>query len=176
MLSPKLLGELNLQINYELYSAYLYAAMESYFQERGLSGFANWFKVQAQEEAAHARIFYEFIYRKKGTVTLDAIAKPKASFSSALDVFKQALAHEEFVTGRINLLMGLAHEEKEFASVSFLQWFVDEQVEEEENFGTLAEKLELVGEHGPALLMLDAELATRTYVVPAPLAAGAAQA
>lgn len=174
MFSEKLLAELNLQINYELYSAYLYTAMENYFQERGLTGFANWLKVQTQEETAHARIFYEFIYRKKGTVTLDAIAKPEATFASPLDVFKQALEHERFVTGRIDLLMGIAHEEKEFATVSFLKWFVDEQVEEEENFGALVDKLELIGDHGPSLLVLDAELAARTYTVPAPLAAGAA--
>ncbi|NLE95490.1 MAG: ferritin [Dehalococcoidia bacterium] len=174
MLSAKLLGELNLQINYELYSAYLYMAMENFFQEKGLAGFANWLKVQAQEELAHARIFYEFIYRKKGSVTLEAIAKPEASFSSALDVFKKALEHEKFVTSRIDLLMSIANEEKEFATVSFLTWFVDEQVEEEESFGALVDKLELIGDNGPALLVLDAQLATRTYTVPAPLAAGAA--
>lgn len=170
MFSENMLAELNKQYNYELYSGYLYMAMEAYFHGKGLSGFANFFKVQTEEEWAHARIFYEFIIRKGGTITLDSIEKPEADFDSPLDLFKKALAHEEFVTSRINKLVDIALEDKDHATNSFLQWFVDEQVEEEENFQGIVQKLELIGNDVHALLMLDAELGQRVFTVPAPLA------
>ncbi|MEA4884810.1 MAG: ferritin [Clostridia bacterium] len=169
MLSERLQGELNQQINYELYSAYLYASMETYFLGKSLNGFANWLKVQTQEEMAHARIFFEFMHRKNAAVDLEAIGKPDADFRSILDVFERALAHEKFVTGRIYTLMDIAKEEREHSTVSFLQWFVDEQVEEEDNFQGLVDKLKLIGDNPHALLMLDAELAARVFVMPAPL-------
>lgn len=169
MFSEKMLKELNEQVNYELYSAYLYMAMETYFQDKNLSGFANFFKVQTEEETAHARIFFEFIHRKGGKVVLEAIEKPEAEFSSVLDVFKQALEHEKFVTSKIHNLVDTAMEQKDHATYSFLQWFVDEQVEEEDSFQGIVDKLELIGDNVQALLMLDAELAQRTFVVPAPL-------
>ena len=172
MFSDKMLVELNRQINYELYSAYLYMAMENYFQEKNLGGFANFFKVQTEEERAHTRIFYEFIYRKNGKVTLDTIGKPETQFDGILDVFKKALEHEKFVTGRINELMDIAIGDRDHATNSFLQWFVDEQVEEEETFQGLVDKLELIGDNVQALLMLDSELAQRTFVVPSPLTQG----
>ncbi len=170
MFTENMLAELNKQHNYELYSAYLYMAMEAYFHEKGLSGFANFFKVQTEEERAHARIFYEFIIRKGGSVTLDAIERPEADFESPLGLFKKALAHEEFVTSRINTLVDIAIGDKDHATNSFLQWFVDEQVEEEESFQGIVQKLELIGTDVHALLMLDAELAQRVFVVPGPLA------
>jgi len=167
-----MLRELNEQVNYELYSAYLYMAMETYFQEKNLAGFAHFFKLQTDEERAHARIFFEFIYRKNGTVSLDAIAKPEANFDSILDVMKQGLEHEKFVTSKIHNLVDTAMEQKDHATYSFLQWFVDEQVEEEETFQDIVDKLELIGDNVQALLMLDAELAQRTFTTPAPLTQG----
>jgi len=171
MLSERLVSELNRQINYELYSAYLYTAMETYFLDRGLTGFANFFKVQTQEELAHARIFFEYVYRKNGHVALEAIDKPEANFASILDVFEKALAHEQFVTSRIYKLVDIAIEEKEHATNSFLKWFVDEQVEEESSADAIRQKLRLIGKSGEALLLLDKELAARVFVNP--LTAGA---
>jgi ferritin len=170
MLSQKMLEELNRQMNYELYSAYLYTAMEVFCQEKALDGFANFFKVQTEEEMAHARIFFNFIGRKNGKITLHPIEKPENDFINILDMFKKALAHENFVTSRINKLMDIALEEKDHATKSFLQWFVDEQVEEEESFQNIVDKLELIGDNVHALLMLNSELAQRTFTPPAPLA------
>lgn len=170
MLSERLVSELNRQINYELYSAYLYTAMEIYFLDRGLGGFANFFKVQTQEELAHARILFEYVYRKNGRVALEAIDKPEADFTGILDVFEKALAHEKFVTGRIYKLVDIAIEEREHATDSFLRWFVDEQVEEEESFQGLVDRLNLMGDKPSNLFMIDAELAKRVFTLPAPLA------
>lgn len=172
MLSNKMLEELNKQLNYEIYSAYLYVAMENYFQEKNLEGFANFFKVQTQEELAHARIFYEYIYRMGGKVTLYPIEKPEENFGSILDLFKKALSHEKTVTERIYKLVDIAIEDKDHATNAFLQWFVNEQVEEEESFQRLVDKLELIGDNIQPIFMLDAELAQRTFVLPAPLAQG----
>ena len=170
MLSERLVSELNRQINYELYSAYLYTAMETYFLDRGLTGFANFFKVQTQEELAHARIFFEYVYRKNGHVTMEAIDKPEADFASILDVFEKAFAHEQFVTSRIYKLVDIAIEEREHATNSFLKWFVDEQVEEEESFQGLVDRLNLMGDKPSNLFMIDVELAQRVFILPAPLA------
>lgn len=169
MFSEKLLNELNKQVNYELYSAYLYMKMEAFFAEKSLNGFANFFKVQTTEERDHARMFFDFILRKGGKIALDTITKPEADFADILDVFKQALEHEKFVTSRIYELSDIAREEKEHATLSFLQWFVDEQVEEEETFQEIVDKLEFIGDNVHAILMLDAELAQRTYTPPAAL-------
>lgn len=173
MLSERLVSELNRQINYELYSAYLYTAMETYFLDRGLAGFANFFKVQTQEELAHARIFFEYVYRKNGHVALEAIDKPEVSFASILDVFEKALAHEQFVTSRIYELVDIAVEEKEHATNSFLKWFVDEQVEEEESFHGLVNRLNLMGDKPSNLFMIDADLAQRVFTLPVLLAPSA---
>ncbi|MDK2794033.1 MAG: ferritin [Caldanaerobacter sp.] len=170
MLSERMLEELNKQLNYEIYSAYLYVAMENYFQERNLEGFANFFKVQMKEELSHARIFYEYIYRMGGKVTLYPIEKPEENFGSILDVFKKALEHEKTVTQRIHKLVDLAIEERDHATNAFLQWFVNEQVEEEESFQKIINKLELIGDSMQPIFMLDSELAKRTFVLPAPLA------
>jgi ferritin len=143
--------------------------MENYFQERNLEGFANFFKVQMEEELSHARIFYEYIYRVGGKVTLYPIEKPEENFESIIDVFKKALNHEKTVTQRIHKLVDLAIEEKDHATNAFLQWFVEEQIEEEESFQKIINKLELIGDSMQPIFMLDAELAKRTFVLPAPL-------
>ncbi len=173
MLSERLMSELNRQINYELYSAYLYTAMETYFLDRGLEGFANFFKVQTMEELAHARILFQYVYRKNGHVALETIDKPEAGFASIIDVFEKALAHEKFVTSRIYMLVDIALEEREHATSSFLKWFVDEQVEEEESFQGLVDRLNLMGDKPSNLFMIDAELGQRAFTLPAPLAPGA---
>ncbi|NLG86954.1 MAG: ferritin [Firmicutes bacterium] len=170
MLSKKLLQELRKQVGYELYSAHFYMAMEAYCVSKNLDGFANFFKVQTEEERAHARMFFDFIHRMNGEVVLDAIDKPPANFKDLLDVFTQGYKHEQFVTSRIYLLMDIATADKEHATVSFLKWFVDEQMEEEENFQKIMKQLELIGDNVNALLMLDRELAQRVFTVPAPLA------
>lgn len=163
-MNNKIQKSINNQINAEMYSAYLYLAMGTYFDASSLTGFANWMKVQAQEEMSHAMKFYNFVYERGGKVELGAIEKPSADFKSPLDVMKEVLAHEKIVTGLIHNLYELATKEKDYAFQSFLKWFIDEQVEEEGNASDLIEKLQLAGEKGPGLFMMDKELAARTFV------------
>jgi len=168
MLSEKLLNELNKQIKYELESAHYYVAMEAYFDSNGLSGFANFFKVQAEEERFHAQKFYDFVYEMDADVEITALELVGKDFDSHVDVFKKALKHEKFVTSRIYELMEIAEEEKEYATQSMLKWFIDEQVEEENSMKDMIIKLERVKESGNGLYMLDKELAGRTFTPPAP--------
>lgn len=168
MLSEKLLEELNKQIKYELESAHYYVAMEAYFDSNGLSGFANFFKVQAEEERFHAQKFYDFVYEMDADVEITALELVGKDFDSHVDVFKKALKHEKFVTSRIYELMEIAEEEKEYATQSMLKWFIDEQVEEENSMKDMIIKLERVKESGNGLYMLDKELAGRTFTPPAP--------
>ena len=144
----------------------MYIAMEAYFAAKNLNGFANFFKVQVEEERAHAKLFFDYINRMNGEVTIDAMDKPNSDFESIIDVFKKALEHEKFVTSRIYLLMDIAVEEKEHATISFLKWFVDEQVEEEESFGNIIKKLEMIGNDANAIYSLDNELAARVFTPP----------
>jgi len=173
MLSPKLLQALNEQITKELFSSYLYLQMAAWFDSHNLAGMANWMKIQAQEEASHAMIFYNYVTERGGAVELGAIAKPEGNYASAVDVFKATLAHEETVTASINNLVSLAEAEKDYATRGRLLWFVDEQVEEESNAMTLIGTLEMVRD-GNGLFQIDRELGTRVFNVPAPLAGGAA--
>ncbi len=168
MLSEKLLNELNKQIKYELESAHYYVAMEAYFDSNDLSGFANFFKVQAEEERFHAQKFYDFVYEMDADVEITALELVGKDFDSHVDVFKKALKHEKFVTSRIYELMEIAEEEKEYATQSMLKWFIDEQVEEENSMKDMIIKLERVKESGNGLYMLDKELAGRTFTPPAP--------
>lgn len=166
MLSERLMEELNLQVKYELYSAHMYLAMEAYCSARNLSGFANWFKVQSQEEQAHARFFIDYINRMNGEVRIQGLEEPFNGFESVADVFRKGYEHELFVTGRIYHLSDIAMEEKHHATSSFLKWFVDEQVEEESNFLGVIKKLELIADNPAGMYMLDAELAARVFVQP----------
>lgn len=166
MLSGKMLKALNYQINRELYSAYLYLSMASYFRDMNLNGFANWMEVQCQEEMSHAQKFYEFVDERGGKTTLDAIEAPPHSWNSPLHVFEETLKHEQHVTSLINDLVKLAIDENDYASNSFLQWFINEQVEEEASADDLVQQLKLVGDHGQGVFMLDRELGQRTFTSP----------
>jgi ferritin len=161
MLSEKMENALNGQLNAEMYSGYMYLSMNAYFKSINLDGFANWMHYQAQEELAHAMKFYDFIISRGGRVTLAQIEAPPNSWNSPLAVFEATLEHEQKVTGLINDLVELALEEHDHASNIFLQWFVSEQVEEEENVGGVLEQLKLMGEAKGGLFMMDRELAKR---------------
>ncbi len=162
MLSDKLLANLNDQIKYELYSSNLYLAMAAYCAEQNLDGFANFFVVQAEEERMHAMKFFDFIKEMRGRITITALDKPKKDFKSVVAVVEESFKHEQFVTGRIHELMNHAIKEKEHATISFLKWFVDEQVEEEANFDDLLTNVKRVAGSGSGLLMLDGILAGRS--------------
>lgn len=166
MIDNKLQKAFNDQINKELYSEYLYLAMKIYFQEQNLQGFVNWFNVQVQEEHAHAMGMYDYLNERGGKIELEAIDKPSIEGSNPVEIFEQVLKHEEFVTSRINALMDVAEEVRDRAALSFLDWYLKEQVEEESNVNGVLSTLKLIGEDKKALLMLDKDLATRTFVQP----------
>lgn len=166
MVSKKLFDELNDQVNFEIYSSYVYLAMASYAESIDLSGFANFFRVQVQEELAHAMKLYDYIFQKDGVVTLDEIPKPKAEYKDILEVIEEAYTHEKLVTSKIYNLIDSATEEREHATISILKWYVDEQVEEEDSFNNLVKKVKRAKDNQVALYMLDDELAQRVYVPP----------
>lgn len=170
MLSTKLQDALNKQINAEMWSAYLYLSMAQQFENKGLKGIANWFKVQFKEEQAHAEIFMNYLNSRGNRVLLQAIAEVPTEWNSPLDAYKATLEHEQVVTSLINELYALADAEHDYATRGMLNWFVSEQVEEEETAQELIDRLKLIGDNGVGLYMLDQELAARTYTVPAPLA------
>ena len=167
MLSKKMEKAINQQINAELYSSYLYLSMATYFESISLSGFSNWMRQQAQEELFHGMKMFDFVCERGGRVTLEAIDKPPAKWASPLDVMKNVLSHEQKVTGLINDLVNLALDERDHATNIFLQWFVSEQVEEEDTAGSLVDKLKLIGKDANGLFMLDTELGQRIFTMPA---------
>ncbi len=166
MLSKKMLDELNVQIKHEFFSANYYLAMAAYCIDRGLDGFGNFFIIQAEEERFHAMKFFNYINSLNGRVTMTGYEEPRNDFKSLEEVFELALKHEVFVTKRIHTLADLAQAEKHHPTISFLQWFVDEQVEEEATMSTWLDKVKLVGDNGHGLLMIDQELAARTFTPP----------
>lgn len=166
MLSKKLEEAINKQINAELYSAYLYLSMAAYFETKNLPGFANWMRVQFQEEQFHAFKFFDYVNERGGRVTLETIEGPRTEWGNPVEVFEETLKHEYHVTSLINHLMDLAIEERDHATKSFLNWYIDEQVEEEANVTALTEQLKLIDGKGHGMLMLDKELATRVFVPP----------
>lgn len=168
MISKNLENAINEQINFEFYSAYTYLAMSAYAEEIDFPGAANFFKIQAQEELDHARKMYDYLFQKGGKVVLEAIEKPKAEFDNLLNIFEEGLKHEQTVTKRIYNIANIALDEKEHATMSFLSWFVDEQVEEEENFTNLVKKIKRASGNEANLYMIDNELATRVYTPPVP--------
>ena len=172
MLSKAMNKSLNEQVKWELYSGYLYLGMSAYFQEAGLPGFGTWMRAQAQEELSHAMIFYNFILGRGGNIKLAAIDAPPVGYKSSLEVFEKTLAHERGVTARINKLVSQARKEEDFATDIFLQWFVTEQVEEEESVTDVLNMLKLVKSDGQGLLMLDKELGGRVFTAPSALAGG----
>lgn len=152
----------NKQINEELFSSYVYLAMTAHFEAKNLEGFATWMKLQAQEELMHAKRLFDHIHRRGGRVVLSAIGEPPVDFGTPMETFEKALAHEQHITGCIHRLYGLAQEESDYPAQLELQWFVDEQVEEEENTGRVVEQLRMIGDDQVALLMLDRELGQRS--------------
>lgn len=167
MLSQKLLDELNLQLKYEMESANYYLAMAAYCASEDLDGFANFFLVQGDEERFHAMKFYNFINDLGGKITIQGFEDPRNDFKSLEDVFESALKHEQFVTKRIHTILDVANQEKHYPTISFLQWFVDEQVEEEATMSQILSKVKRLGEDNPGIYMLDEELAKRTFTPPA---------
>lgn len=161
MISKKMEKALNQQINKEIYSAYLYLAMAAHSETIGLRGFANWFRIQFNEELAHAMKFFHYVNEQGSAVELDAIEKPQAKFKSPVALFEETLKHEQFVTKSIHGLVDLAIAEKDHATNSFLKWFVDEQVEEEANAQEILGLLKMAGGQPPGLMYIDRQLAAR---------------
>ena len=161
MLNQKIQDALNEQIKNELYSAYLYLSMAAYCESVNMPGMANWMRMQELEERVHALKMFDFVNERGGRVVLQAIDQPPAEFESLLDVFEKTLAHEQKVTAMINNLYALAVREQDYASQIFLQWFVTEQVEEEDSVGQVIETLKMIGDSRQGLLMLDRELGGR---------------
>ena len=166
MLNAKVAELLNDQINKEFYSAYLYLSFSNYFAENGLSGFANWYNIQAQEERDHAMLFMQYLQNNGCKVTLEAIDKPDKEPQTSMDVLKFGLEHEEYVTSLIHNVYGAAYDIKDFRTMQFLDWFVKEQGEEETNAQDLITKMELYGEDPRSLYLLDQEMAARVYTAP----------
>lgn len=166
MLSDNLLKALNDQITDELHAAHLYMAMAAYCAGNDLDGCMNFFLMQAKEERFHAMKFFHYINDKDGKIKFDALENPDASYDSVLHVFESALAHEKLVTAKIYNLMDIATAEREYATISFLNWFVDEQVEEEAMFTGLIQKFKAGINDESMLLMLDMELAKRVFTPP----------
>jgi len=161
MLSKKVHKALNDQINAELYSAYLYFAMSSWFKAQNLEGFASWLQQQATEELGHAMKIYQYLHDKNAEVELAGLEAPPKSWKSALAAFEDAYKHEQYITGRINEIVDLALADKDHATNVFLNWFVEEQVEEEASTLAVVEKLHLVADHPGGLYMLDHEMSSR---------------
>jgi ferritin len=161
MLDTHVQNAMNEQIKNELYSAYLYLSMSAYCEEASLPGFAHWMRSQAQEEMEHGMKFFRFIAERGGRVVLQAIDQPPGEFESPTAIFAETLAHEQKVTAMIHDLYALSVEQKDYASQVFLQWFVEEQVEEEANATEILETLKRIGDKGQALVMLDRQLGAR---------------
>lgn len=166
MLSERMLKALNEQLNRELYSAYLYFAMAAYFEDLNLEGFANWMKAQAEEELGHALRFYNYIYDRNGRVELKVIEQPPKEWESPLAAFEAAYKHEQFISKCINELAALAEEEKDYSTRAFLEWFINEQVEEEANVKKIVDKLKFAKDSPQVLFMLDQELGQRQPQLP----------
>lgn len=166
MISEYLFDKLNKQMTFEFESAHLYLSMAAYCASQDLSGFTNFFKVQAEEERFHAMKFFNYIDERNGDIKLGSLELPNIEYSSILDVFEKAYEHELKVTQRIYDLSDIALEEREHATMSFLKWFIDEQVEEEATFSELIKRLRRINEDTTALYILDSELAQRVFTPP----------
>lgn len=166
MLDAKVVALLNAQVNKEFYSAYLYLDFANYFTDAGLDGFANWYRVQAQEERDHALLFIEYLQNNAEKVVLEAIAKPDVPMSTHMDPLKGSLAHEQFVTASIYTIYDAASAVRDYRTLQFLDWFVKEQGEEEKNAEDMIKKYELYGSDPKGLYSLNSELGTRVYAPP----------
>jgi ferritin len=161
MISQGVQDAINEQINHEFFSAYIYLSMSAYFESANLPGFANWMKIQAQEEVTHGMKLFDFINDRGGRVILKPIEGPPTEFKGPADVFEQALKHEQAVTKMIHNLYENADQAHDFATQVALQWFITEQVEEEKSADLIVEQLKMIGNDRPALLILDRELGSR---------------
>ena len=161
---------LNDQINKELYSAYLYLSFADYYEEEGLSGFANWYEIQAAEERDHALIIRKYLHENDLNVTLGAIDAPNKTFSNFLEPLEAALEHEKYVTSLIHDIYAAALEVHDYRTMKFLDWFIEEQQEEEDNADTMVTRMKLFGSDAKALYDLDQENLARSYSTPSPLA------
>lgn len=166
MLEKNMMTLLNTQINKEFYSAYLYLGFSAWFEDQGLSGFANWYSIQAQEERDHAMLFLQYLQNNGGKPDLEAIDRPDQSFEGARSVLEAGHKHECYVTGLIHNIYAAAADQKDFRTMQFLDWFVKEQGEEEKNAEDLLKKWDLFGGDPRSLYMLDSELAARVYTAP----------
>ncbi len=166
MIPDKISKAFNEQIMHEFYSAYLYLSMAGWLESEGFEGMGRWMRVQAMEEMTHAMKFFDHILERGGEPALLAIEKPPVKWDSPLKAFEDALDHEKFISGKINGLMTLSLAESDHASRTMLQWFVDEQVEEEDNASRNVYNIKMVGEKGQGLLMLDREMGARVFAIP----------
>ncbi len=155
---------LNKQINAEFWSAYLYLSMSAWFEEKGLKGFANWMRIQFQEETTHALKLFDYVTERQGVVQLEPIAAVQTEWKSILDAMEDTYKHELKVTEMIYNCLDVAEKQKDRATMSMLQWFVDEQIEEESNVDEIINQLKLIGDNGQAIYLLDKELSTRVFV------------
>ena len=162
MMKPEIQSAMNAQINEELYSAYLYAAMVNYFEEINLKGAAKWMRIQVQEELSHATKFFEYMISRNAKVALKPISGPKADWKSPLAAWEAAYKHECHITECINKLYSRASDCKDPATMQFLDWFVNEQVEEEANTSDIVAQMKMVKDAPGGLFLLDRELAART--------------
>jgi ferritin len=174
MLDKRIEDAVNDQINYELYSAYIYYSMQAWFEDKSFTGMTTWMAAQVKEEMSHAQIMYNFINDRGGRVILKAIEGPQTDWESPLDVFETALEHEKKVTARINKILDVATELHDHASIQFLHWFVNEQIEEENNASEIIDRLTFAADNRGAVFHIDTELGARVFTLPAPLAAAGA--
>ena len=161
-MDAKVKALINEQITHEFYAAYLYLAMAAHFEARNYEGFAQWFRMQAKEEEAHAMKLFDFLVERGETIELEQIDKPPVEFGSPVDAFRAALEHEQKVTGLINTIYEAAVDAKDYPSQVMLQWFIEEQVEEEDTTGTAVDRLEMAGDNHAALMFLDSQYGERS--------------
>ena len=166
MIAESIERDFNQHIQFEMASSYLYLSMAAWCEEQGLRGFGNWMRQQSEEERLHVMKFFDFVLDRGGKVRLEAIEAPENEWKSPLDVFEAAYAHECEVTRRIFRLVDTVMEVRDHATNAFLQWFVNEQVEEEANVGDVVSRLRLVGDDGRGILLIDQELAARAAPKP----------
>lgn len=166
MLSKKVTDLLNKQVNAEFYSAYLYLDFSNYYKDEGLDGYSNWYYIQAQEERDHAMLFIKYLQQNGESITLEAIDKPDKEYKAFIDPLKMGAEHERLVTSLINTIYAAAYEEHDFRTMQFLDWFVKEQAEEEDNADDNVKKFELFGSDSKSLYELDTEMKARVYTAP----------
>lgn len=166
MIKERVSEAINSQIAKEMYSSNLYLAMSAYFKSINLNGFANWMRVQAQEESFHAMRFFDYLIDRGGNLQLLPIEAPPVKWDNPLACFKAALAHEQLVTASINEIADISMQEKDFAASTFLNWFINEQVEEEATAGEIVDRLTMAQNSAGALFMLDTELKARVFTPP----------